>query len=495
MESISNSISPLDYADVSDETFSDSFDLHPDLLAGLHSNNFIYSSHIQLKVLESGILDGESTLVGAEAGSGKTLCFLIPILNQVFKERDAMEAPKPDEELFKNAEIMYAKRKKRLSIPLNTGGPTKEQRGAIILASSRELLNQIYGLIRRLDTKNSLRINRIGSSVQLFSPIVEHLTPESAKKGKRELIAKDVDQVSVQNLVNNASWDLNDIVLTTPAVMKFIIDEQSKYDPYSVNPSIIAMDEFDLLLSNPGMAKQMLQIVRKFAGSSDQRFADANQKRQFILTGATITKQISKKDPIETIENWFPGINIELSEKLHQTSERVNYNWVDVERLPLNPEKYLLDLVKETLDHEKGSNVVIFCNSKASCDDISELLFNEEIPNLPYYADLDSKLRVATLQKFYSGECRVIIATDLLARGIDTCNTQHVIEYEFSSNTTKYIHRVGRTGRMGSPGKVTSFIRGQERDLALEIKERQEDRASLEDTFSRRGSFRAKHKR
>ena len=168
---------------------------------------------------------------------------------------------------------------------------------------------------------------------------------------------------------------------------------------------------------------------------------------------------------------------------------------MDIEKLPIDSEKYLLDIVKETLDHEPDSNVVIFCNSKSSCDELSEMFFDEEIPNLPYYASLDSKLRVATLQKFYSGECRVIIATDLLARGIDTCNTHHVIEYEFSSNTTKYIHRVGRTGRMGSPGKVTSFIRGIERDLALEIKQRQEEKVSLEDTFSRRGSFRAKMKR
>jgi len=79
--------------------------------------------------------------------------------------------------------------------------------------------------------------------------------------------------------VNNSLWELNDLVFTTPAILKFLVDENDKYDSYDINPSVIAIDEFDLLLSNPGVAENMLAIVRKFSGNSDPLFGPLNSKR------------------------------------------------------------------------------------------------------------------------------------------------------------------------------------------------------------------------
>ena len=88
-----------------------------------------------------------------------------------------------------------------------------------------------------------------------------------------------------------------------------------------------------------------------------------------------------------------------------------------------------------------------------------------------------------------------MVGTDLLARGIDTCNTNHVIEFDFCNDAVKYIHRAGRTGRMGSFGRVTTFVRGEESELAQEIMKRQKAGERLDDVFSRKGSFRTKRKR
>lgn len=60
--------------------------------------------------------------------------------------------------------------------------------------------------------------------------------------------------------------------------MKFLVDELAKYDPYDINPSVIAIDEFDVLLSNPGIADNMHAMIRKFAGNSDTIFAEFNKK-------------------------------------------------------------------------------------------------------------------------------------------------------------------------------------------------------------------------
>lgn len=138
--------------------------------------------------------------------------------------------------------------------------------GAVVLTNSKELSNQIYSLAWRLDIKQRLRMNRIGSSIQTTSPIVEHLTPESTKKDKREY-KDDSDTVSLKNMINNSVWEKNDLVFTTPAIMKFIVEQLSTFEPYDINPGIIAVDEFDVLFSNPGIAENMQYIVRKFAGS------------------------------------------------------------------------------------------------------------------------------------------------------------------------------------------------------------------------------------
>jgi len=243
------------------------------------------------------IRNGVNTLLASESGSGKTLAFLLPILNRVFYEKDEIPLPREDNsKMFLNAEDLYYDRKyaaKKLSVQEKVA--KSQMRGAIIVASSRELLSQIYSLIRRLDVHNSLNVNRVGSSVQLFSPIAEHITKEGEFRNKRELMTEQVDQVSVKNIINNAKWELNDIMLTTPMLLKFLIDDVSKYEQYDINPSVIALDEFDLLFNNPGMEASMLAIMRKFGGSSDKNFSKFNMRRQFILSCSTLPAQIQGK--------------------------------------------------------------------------------------------------------------------------------------------------------------------------------------------------------
>ena len=96
-------------------------------------------------------------------------------------------------------------------------------------------------------------------------------------------------------------------MLTTPAVMNFLIEDLDQYDPYDINPSIIAFDEFDLCLNNPGMSKASLNIIRKFAGESDPIFQKDNAKRQFIFTGATMPRSLQKQPALDTLKNWFSG--------------------------------------------------------------------------------------------------------------------------------------------------------------------------------------------
>ena len=95
-----------------------------------------------------------------------------------------------------------------------------------------------------------------------------------------------------------------------------------------------------------------------------------------------------------------------------------------------------------------------------------EVLQKAEVKNLPYYQDTGMQGRQTTLQLFLNGELPVMVCTNMAARGLDTMNVDHVIQFEFAKNVVDYIHRVGRTGRMGQrSGMVTNFIRKGDYDL------------------------------
>lgn len=92
-------------------------------------------------------------------------------------------------------------------------------------------------------------INRATSSLQMKTPIVEFISPDK-NKGERELSEEEQFDISLKNVVNNASWKLTDILLTTPVVLSHILESKDKYDPYDINPAVIVVDEFDELVQN-----------------------------------------------------------------------------------------------------------------------------------------------------------------------------------------------------------------------------------------------------
>lgn len=87
------------------------------------------------------------------------------------------------------------------------------------------------------------------------------------------------------------------------------------------------------------------------------------------------------------------------------------------------------------------------------------------------HGDAPPKRRAEHFDNFNSGECRILIATDVASRGLDMrVNVEHVILYDFPRNVIDYIHRIGRTARAGNNGYVTAFIGRTDQSLAEQIK-------------------------
>ena len=103
-------------------------------------------------------------------------------------------------------------------------------------------------------------------------------------------------------------------------------------------------------------------------------------------------------------------------------------------------------------------NAIVFCNRKVEVDILSKSLSKYKMDAAPIHGDLDQSVRTRTLEKFRAGELRLLIASDVAARGLDVPSVSHVFNFDLPSHPEDYVHRIGRTGRAGRSGKAISLM-------------------------------------
>lgn len=103
-------------------------------------------------------------------------------------------------------------------------------------------------------------------------------------------------------------------------------------------------------------------------------------------------------------------------------------------------------------------NAVIFCNRKVDVDVLAKSLSKHGFDCAPIHGDLEQSVRTRTLDKFRAGQLRLLIASDVAARGLDVPSVSHVFNYDLPSHPEDYVHRIGRTGRAGRSGKAFSLM-------------------------------------
>ena len=153
-------------------------------------------------------------------------------------------------------------------------------------------------------------------------------------------------------------------------------------------------------------------------------------------------------------------------------------------------DEVLPTMVEELEEGEKNGStepagaVLIFCKGKGKRDWICDELRNKEIINLPFYESMSSKARNLTLSLLSEGKLPVIVSDNLASRGLDTLNVSHVIQFDLPKTPQDYLQQIGRTGRMGRPGKVVQFIRDRDVDLVKKIAALEEQDLPLDSLFS-----------
>ena len=223
-----------------------------------------------------------------------------------------------------------------------------------------------------------------------------------------------------------------DVVVATPGRLLDLMN-RGALELYSV--STLVLDEADRMM-NLGFADELNDILDELP-----------EARQNLLFSATFP------DSVRTLIDELLHNPIEVSITQEATTpENLKQRAIEVDR------DNRTTLLKHFLTHEKWSQVLIFVGSKRTANNIEMKLYRVGIRADTLHGDLTQAERTSALRDFKSGRCKILIATDLAARGLDIPNLPCVINYDLPRSPSDYVHRIGRTARAGESGLAISLI-------------------------------------
>jgi len=127
-------------------------------------------------------------------------------------------------------------------------------------------------------------------------------------------------------------------------------------------------------------------------------------------------------------------------------------------RLPKSDAKLKRTTLRWIIDNENVDNGIVFCNRKRDVDIVAKSLNKHGHSAAPIHGDLAQSLRTETLEDFKEGRIKILVASDVAARGLDVPSVSHVFNYDVPSHAEDYVHRIGRTGRAGRKGDTVMLV-------------------------------------
>ncbi len=231
------------------------------------------------------------------------------------------------------------------------------------------------------------------------------------------------------------------IVIGTPGrIMDHLRRRTLKLD----NIKMAVLDEADEMLSM-GFKEDMETILR-----------ETPETRQTILFSATMPPSI-----MEITKEFQKDPQIVQINKKQITLDNIKQSYIDV------PMGRKADALKLLLHYYNPSLSIVFCNTKKMVDEITENLNKSGFNADGLHGDLKQSQRTAVMDKFRYGSTSILVATDVAARGIDVNDVEYVFNYDIPQNNEYYVHRIGRTGRIGKEGNSITICSGRRQVIAL----------------------------
>ncbi|PIT97907.1 MAG: ATP-dependent helicase [Candidatus Andersenbacteria bacterium CG10_big_fil_rev_8_21_14_0_10_54_11] len=349
--------------------FSD-LGVSPRLLAILDQLRFTVPTPIQLQAIPVAA-EGKDVIGIAQTGTGKTLAFVLPLIQQV----------------------------------------AARKRQGLIIAPTRELALQIDEVVGKIGQTLGVRRALLIGGASMQQQIVD------VRRRPHVLIG-------------------------TPGR---IIDHLEGGRIHLEQVGVLVLDEADRML-DMGFAPQIKRILAKVP-----------HERQTLLFSATMPADIVK---IAAMHMQMP-VRVEVA-RAGTVAQQVDQELFIVRR------EDKLRLLDKLLDTYQGT-VLVFSRTKYGAKKICRAVREMGHSVAEIHSNLSLPQRRRALAGFKSGQFRVLVATDIAARGIDVTNISAVINFDLPDNAEDYVHRVGRTGRAGQPGQAVSFVTPDQRGTVRDI--------------------------
>jgi ATP-dependent RNA helicase RhlE len=358
------------------------FTLSTALQARLDANNFVTPTPVQAAAIPPA-LEGRDVLATAQTGTGKTLSFLIPIV-EMMQKNDAPGAQ------------------------------------ALILLPTRELAMQVERAFL------AIRSNHKQTAALVVGGLAEQSQLQAIRRGARLIVA-------------------------TPGRLEdFLKRKLVRLD----GVKILVLDEVDRML-DMGFQPAIARIASMLP-----------EVRQTLCYSATLegaVKEVARK----YLNN---PVRVEIGSILKPAEN------VELRTFEVAPDKKQ-DLLEHLLGSEEGS-FLVFVRTKHGADRVARRLTRSGWSATQIHGDRSQAQRNSALRSFSEGRHRVLVATDVAARGIDVANVAHVINFDMPKVAEDFVHRVGRTGRASARGVASTFagpaergeLRKIERTLSIQMK-------------------------
>jgi ATP-dependent RNA helicase len=212
---------------------------------------------------------------------------------------------------------------------------------------------------------------------------------------------------------------------------------------------MLVLDEADEMLSK-GFKEQIYDIYRYLPPNA-----------QVVLLSATLPH-----DVLEMTSKFMTDPIRVLVKRDELTLEGIKQFFVAVER-----EEWKFDTLCDLYDTLTITQAVIFCNTRRKVDWLADKMREANFTVCCMHADMEQKDRDTIMKQFRAGESRVLISTDVWARGLDVPQVSLVINYDLPNNRELYIHRIGRSGRYGRKGVAINFVKNDDIRILRDIEQ------------------------
>jgi superfamily II DNA/RNA helicase len=197
----------------------------------------------------------------------------------------------------------------------------------------------------------------------------------------------------------------------------------------------LVLDEADRLL-DLGFADELQRVLALLPA-----------QRQTLLFSATFA------DEVQTLAQDL------LHDPVRLTVQAVQDQAPDIhQRAIAVDDKKRTALLRHLIAENRWKRVLVFVATRYACEHVAGKLFSAGIQAAPWHGELSQGTRQEVLQAFKLGSCKVLVTTDLAARGLDIALLPVVVNYDLPRSATDYTHRIGRTGRAGASGEAVSFV-------------------------------------